>query len=213
MFRFFIAVIVGGCFLAFFGVQEFRLASGTKSTPQAITVAQLEADGPGDNAYVELTEFALMPNMVYQENKSGTKWAKVWVPATPLDGDYLRAMAALYAEAEASGVPVSPAAEAAVPVPPVRVVVRSDDIEDESGLDALAAQDTIRGLVVNRTEGLGKDEAKMLADGYPGSDMTKAWIVDVGREPKGYATSGAMTLGGLLLIGGGLFGVFRGFRK
>ena len=209
MFRLLIAVIVGGCFLTFLGVQEFRLASGTKAEPQVITCAALERDGPGDNAYVELTGFALADDWVYQENKSGTKWVKVWAPAIALDGEYAAKMREAFAAHPDGDVPA-----AEVPVlARVDVIVRSDDVPDDAALQALGEQDSIRGLIVNRTESLGSEERKFLARSYPQADLDKVWILDAGRQPKGYAVSGAMTLGGLVLIGGGLFGVFGRFKK
>src|SRR5262249_14497219 len=87
LFRLGIALIVGGCILGYFTIQEGRLAATASATPQEITLQQLIARGPAGNAHIILKDFDFCDNLVYQESEHGTTWLKVWVPVVPHQGN------------------------------------------------------------------------------------------------------------------------------
>ena len=56
--------VILGVMLAGASLVEMRLALGASETPQRLTLAQLAANEPGDNAHVVLTDFALCDGYV-----------------------------------------------------------------------------------------------------------------------------------------------------
>jgi len=53
MFRLKIALIIGGAFLAFFGLQEYRVSMGTSAEPAQIDLAKVEAgETPSNNHWL-----------------------------------------------------------------------------------------------------------------------------------------------------------------
>jgi hypothetical protein len=206
MMRLILAMEIGGGFLVFMGVQEMRLRSVADDAPQSITCAELEANGPGDNAHIALQEFELCDlAYVYEGQENGGSWSKVWVPAVPVGGEYyIKLLSTLDAEGNAQG-------EVRLPTN-IKLIVKSNDVENESQLGQLAALDSIEGMIVNEISSLGSEEKKLLKESYPGADFDTCYIMEVGRKP---ATAGKMFgLGGgglaLMLVGGGLFMKFKG---
>ena len=180
--RFVLVLIIIGAVLTFAGVQEMRLASGAKPEPQEISCSQLIQNGPGDNAHVLLKDFLITPAFVYETGKSGN-WKTVWVPAVP------HTTQAIPSE--------------------FRVIVKSSRIRSEAELDALANQDTLQGLVMNKIASLGSKEKKILTQNYPKTDFDKVIILEHGRKPASAGKSFGMIGGGLVLAALGVMGIFR----
>lgn len=196
-----IVLIVIGLGALFFGGMEWQLKTVAKDTPQRISAAELEARGPGDNANIILTDFLLCEQaFVYEYKQSrgggGERWSKVWIPAVPLNGPYHRQILSM----------LGPNGE----IPPnlpnpqdIRIIVKSTDARNEADVSAMAAADTLEGVVTNKIESLGGEEKRRLAESYPGTDFTKCWIIHKGRKP--------MSAGAVLgLMGGGGFAALLG---
>ena len=199
--RILLIIIVLGGMLAWFGFQEWRLASAASTTPKTITCADLEKNGPGDNAHVVLTDFLLCPSgFVYESSKGNdSNYTKIWIPAVPLHGEYMEQLKKL----ADSGKDM-----AHVPPPTnVRVIVRSSHVHNDGELEKLGDRDTIQGLIVNKVDSLGSKEREILAGQYPGINLDTCWILDEGRSPKSFGVAGGMIGGGavLALIGVGGF--------
>src|SRR5438067_1043980 len=80
--RFTLALVIIGGALIVWGGKEALLGTASKATPRQITCAELEAQGPGDNAHVVLTNFMYEPRgTVYAYDKNTNRWNTVWVPA------------------------------------------------------------------------------------------------------------------------------------
>jgi hypothetical protein len=199
------AVILLALVVAWMGVKEHTLSGVAKAEPKVVTCAQLEKEGPGDNAHLTLSDFLLTSSFVYEAKKGSTSgWKRVWVPAVPLDGPYAReAMAAYHANPDAE-----------VPPPKdFRVVVAFDDVRDAKGLEAAGDRDTLTGVVVNVIEKIPSDTRRLLEQNYPGVPVDKCWILEVGRKPKRASTAYMMIAAG---AAGALFGVWlvvRGFQR
>ena len=71
--------------LLFTAVQETRLLGLADAEPQAMTLAELAASGPGDNAHVLLSDVVLC-DWDYVSTERRGRWTDVWLPAVPLDG-------------------------------------------------------------------------------------------------------------------------------
>lgn len=207
MFRIKLIVLVVGCVLVYFGVQEARLSSTTKSQPQPISLAQLASNGPGDNAHVEIRDFLCSPSFIYESKEGSNKWTCCWVPAVSLDSEYAAQLNAMLV-ANNGVLPNS------FPDPKsFNVILKMPDVESERDFERIAAQDTAQGVVINLIEGLGGEEKKILKQSFPGVDLDACYIVEIGRQPSGVAKTAGLIGGGGLLgvlglawLGSGLFG-------
>ncbi len=194
MTRFKLALIIVGGVLVFFGIQEMRLSSGCKAEPKKLTCAELSANGPGDNSHIQLTDFVLPESVfVYNESSKGGGWTCIWIPAVPLDGDYVKE----YQKAmEAGGQPPAPTG--------LKVIVKSKGVRTEKDLEALAKKDMIQGVVINKVEAVSGEEKKILVQNYPGSNIDTCWILEVGRTPSGMGKLAGFFGGGIVCAGLGV---------
>jgi hypothetical protein len=206
MSRFIIAMIVGGGVLVFMTVQDLRLRSIAKDKPQYITCADLQAKGPGENVHVMLGEYLLCSfSYVYEEKSAGT-WSKVWVPAVPVGGAYHQQ---LLAQVDEQGnVPDN------FPLPnDVKVIIKSNDVDNEAELLALGNQQTLQGMVVNLVDSLGSEEKKILQESYPSVNFDECYIIEVDRKPASTGKLLGTGLGGLGLMAAGGFIFLAGRRS
>jgi hypothetical protein len=75
-----VMIILGGVMLLG-AYQEYKLSSAAKEQPQAITAAQLIANGPKENANVVVSDFILC-EMAYIYESKGSSWTKVYIPGS-----------------------------------------------------------------------------------------------------------------------------------
>lgn len=171
--RLFLGLAVVSCVFAFLGGRDYWLASKAGNEPDRLTADQFIVRGPSGNPFVEITDFALGENFVYEE-KSG-KWARVWIPLAALS--------------ENSGQSQQ-----------VRAVVTSSQIKSENDLDMISSRQTLRGMVMNQIQSLGSKERQLLSDSYPGTDGADVLILDVSKDPV-KMRSHAMLFGGMGVVG------------
>jgi hypothetical protein len=69
-----------GTFILFIASALSDVAAVGRPTPQPLTLAELIARGPGDNAHVELTDFQFGKPIIEQR---GQQWRWVWLPLEP----------------------------------------------------------------------------------------------------------------------------------
>lgn len=181
MIRFIIGIGVLGAVFTFMGFRDFLHASKAGAEPDKLTAAQLIARGAEGNPYVEISEFMVGENFVYEEQQDTKRWNKVWIPF----GDFQEMM---------------------TPGTPVKAVMKSDRVKSQMELEGEFGKDVVRGMVMNAIESLGSEEKKILSGSYPGSDVSNLLIVDVSKDPAAMKQKGA-TFGGIgvvaLLISGG----------
>jgi hypothetical protein len=67
--------------LIWLGLKEFELQRRSRAEPQVISCEKLLAQGPGDNLHIILTDFALLPDFVYEHEMD--HWKGAWVPVVP----------------------------------------------------------------------------------------------------------------------------------
>ena len=194
--RWYLLLGIASVALIMLGFKEARLAAAASSTPQQLSCQQLATNGPGDNAHVVLTDLLLCGGSYVYAERNG-RWTEAWIPAVPLGGAYHQQLAAL-----------GPVAE--VPPPAnIRVIVKLPSVRGDSDVARFAAQEKLQGMVINDIESLGTEEKSILADGYPGVDFGRCWIVEQGRGPAGLGKIAGCIGGGLLLV---VFLVWRVLR-
>lgn len=185
-----ILAIGGGTFYA--GYQEYTMSGVSKPEPQTISAKQLEADGPGDNANVVISDFYLLDNFVY-EGKDEQNWDKIWIPVVDLNGEYIQVLAAHMDE---DGTYTSN------PPPPedLRIILRSSKIKNQNQLMQVHDGDLLAGLVINDIESLGAEEKGILRQSYPNVDLDACWILDHERKPSSPVKTYALMGGGILAL-------------
>jgi hypothetical protein len=177
----------------------------SKPEPKRMTCAQLIKEGPGDNAHVVISDF-LIPNSAfcYEGNKRGNSWKTVWVVALPADSDYARRMLDMHKAGT-----LSPDATMAPDPKEVRLLIKSSKVKDEAQLGALADQEEVEGLVVNKISSLGSKERRILEKSYGGVNFDNVYILEHDRSPATVAKSVGMMGGGGALAVVGVLGLFR----
>ena len=198
MYKLVMLLIIGGAMLAWHGYQEYELGQRMSPEAKVLTYGELASTGPGDNAHVKLTGHLLCPNgFVYQRRDAHGPWSTVYIPAVSANGrfaDDLRQAILLYGTRAIDNLP-RPSG--------VRVIVKSAHVQNADQLDALASKASIEGVVVNTVESLGSKETALMAKMYPGTDLSKCWILEEGRQPTSpVAAMGFMGGGALMFIGG-----------
>ena len=202
--RILLVMLVGGGALVFFGIQEMRLAKATKPEPQSITAADLIKSGPGDNAHVVMKDFLMCEfAYVYQANKKGGAWKNVWVPVVPVGGDYHKKILSM----------VKPDGTLGGGTPPmpddIRLIVKSSKVPNEQSVGALANQETLQGVIVNKIESLGGEQKKILKESYPGVDFANVLILEHDRKPATPGKSFGFVGGGAVLSCVGVLGLVK----
>jgi hypothetical protein len=180
MVRLKIALMILGGVVGFFGIQEWRLATAAKPTPQRLSAAQLVDKGPGKNAHILLTNYTAAGNdFVYEENKRTHKWQKVWIPLQP-DGGLFGLQ----------------------PGGPVRILFKSKKASGEGDLAGIfMGLPPLKGMIVNKIESLGREEKDLLRARYPSIDFDHCYIFEHDRSPASTAqVVGLMGGGGFLIL-------------
>ncbi len=164
-------LVFGGGYWIKKKMDEDTLRSGAKSLPQQMSVVDLERDGPGNNIYIELADFAAGGTYVYETKGNSKYWQTVWIPLIARGSEYDKRLSALK-----EGDPMPPG--------PFRVILKSGHIVDERSLDRELASDSITGMVINDIEEMSGEERRLLEKHYPGVDIDRCWIFQDGRKPK-----------------------------
>lgn len=168
-----ILVIVLGGFLVFWGFRELSLSGKAKSRPQQITCAELIANGPGDNAYVQLSDFVGCAQwFVYEGQGENGPYKKVYLPAVELEGAWHKQVLALLAAGKT---------DADVPEPQnVRLLLKLNDMKNPDAVQQVIDQDVVTGMIVNSIEKLESQERRLLRQGYPNLDIDGCCILEIG---------------------------------
>ena len=187
-------VIVVGIALLFVGIMELRLSAKALPEPQTISYQQLASQGYGRNAHIRLTNFVPVTDwLIYcsQSDEADGPWSYVYFPAIADDnpwGDEV--IEALLADRKVTTMPRD-----------IHVLLKVMSVKDAEDLNTkLAAcmdqpDHAIQGTIINEIHSVKKKEKALLQQSYPGIDVEKVLILEVGRTPR--------KLLGLGLTGGG----------
>jgi len=191
--RFLFFGVIAGLALTWSGIQEFRLGAGAEQEPQYLSVAQLEAEGFGENAHVVIQDFALLSFSYVYNGRSQDDMDKVWVPMVPQGGEYFERLAA--SVDEEGRLPDD------VPMPDdLKVIMVSSNASSDQALGQLGDRDTLQGMITNAIEELDSEEKKLLAESYPSADLDTVWIFEEGRRPAAFVKKAGLTGGGVVLL-------------
>lgn len=200
-------VIIIGAVLVYGGFEERQLAAVAAPEPQTLSLAELEANGPGDNAHIVLTDFLLLEQTYVYTEKKG-KWKDVWIPAAPIGGEYQQQVMALFDEdGELREGATLPAPKG------IKVIAKLPKARSGADVSRFAEAETMQGMVVNEVDSLGSDEEKLLRESYPDIDFKECWIFEEGRSPTSAGGVAAQIGVGLGLVALGLWAMFGKRRK
>jgi hypothetical protein len=178
-----IVLVIVGCVLGWLGIQEWRLSAGAEDKPHEITLKDLIARGPGDNAHIILKDFIPCENFLYVGKKDSDHWKEAWVPVIPLD--------------DPNKINLKPTS--------FRAILKCSNVHNQGELERLAGKSPLQGMVMNEIESLGDKEKEVLRGSYPQTNFDRCWIIEPEREPAGLAKIGGYLGGGVVLMGVALF--------
>ena len=202
MWRIKLGLIVVGGILIFISAKELILASKTSDTPSIKTCSELIQNGPGNNHYINLTNYVPCMNWFVYETYSQNKNPKgsyevVYLPAVEFDGPWHRKAIELY---QLFGD------KAEFPAPQnVKVLLKIKNVRDNRHLDEILSSETLNGMVINSIESIGSKEKALLKQGYPNLDVDSCYIFEVNRTPASIDTQVSLMVTGIILIMAGLF--------
>jgi hypothetical protein len=179
-----ILVVVGGV-LIFFGIQETRLSSMAKDEPTQMTLQELIDNGSPDNIYLTLTDVNCILNeiVLYSDEGPGgriTKVDRAWIPATTPGGG----------------------------MGDVKLIIKCTKASTENEVAGVASQNTFTGMIINQIDSINKAERDLLTENMAAANLDAAYIFHERRTPSGTGLVILFYVGGLILLGGGLFWIF-----
>jgi hypothetical protein len=214
MFRLKIALLFGGIMLAYFGVQEARVSSGTTMDPAKVELAELENGTTPTNGHVlfggHVADYA---GCVYEYEEGTNKVTHTYYPIISDDHPFFEQLGQLYQKYPN----IDDAPEAEFPqIDNFRVLVKTKRFKTQSAIpDGLGDEEKLQGLVINLVESISGEEKKMLQGSFPALNFDNVLIVQEGRKPSSQMVSMGMIGGGglLSLLGIGSFFMGRGGKS
>jgi hypothetical protein len=174
--------IVIGAVLMFMGVREYRRSSGASAasagsgarssssaaagsarpSPREVTIKDFAGKGPGDKAYVRLTDFEFTDHYTHRKGDRG--WDVVCVPAVEPR------------EVNNPGVRVP------------KVLVKSNQTRNARDLYELGRK-PIEGVVVKGVGSLSTADQALLRKHYSYLDLDRCWVLEAGVAPAATASA------------------------
>lgn len=213
-----LALLIGGCVLAFFGVQEYRVSMGTSAEPEMLNLHELETGSEISNNHVKVgAHVAVFGACVYEYEESSFGGmddnSKVTHLYYPIISDEHEFFAAIDRLAEKYGDPFNAPDSEWPDIDDFAVLVKTKRFPTIGSIpDGLQDEGEVQGLVVNRISSLDAEEKGLVQQSFPRLDLNKVLILEQDRHPASLAKSLGMIAGGALmvLIAIGSFFVGRG---
>ena len=144
--------------------------------PQAISCRQLLANGPGQNLYIDLTDFRLeIERLASGKGVHATSWERAWVPIVPTDSDE------------------QPQA--------VRILLDTESVKTSNGMNQLEQGHRIRGLLRRDKEYLKLGDSIYVGSKFPNTDWKNTWILLHDKVPQNrWLTYAILGLAGFLIL-------------
>ena len=217
-----LVLLFGGGVLSFLGFQEYQLSRGTSVEPEKVELAELESSGIPENPHLELgPHWAIYAASVYEyrqgrfetgEPDDSAKVTHTYYPVISDEHPFIQAIAAL--EERYGNLAEAPEAEFPELEGGIAVLVKTQAFKTIGAIpDGFDRADGVRGMVINRIDGLDAEERKLVAESFPNLDFDKLAILEQDRSPAAAGTSLSMMGGGVLLSLLGLGWMAQGFLK
>jgi hypothetical protein len=155
--RIVICLAVIGVGLTVMGKTEFEEAAALDTPPQLVTCRQLTETAELDAPNIILADFVSPGRTVCQKDRHGEGWSWVWIPAYPRHAEEL-------------------------PRPEDYRVLLKVFANNEEELEEVLRKETLEGQVWHRAEVLDADAQVLLEEMYPGIQLNKCHLVEIGRR-------------------------------
>ena len=209
MFRLKLALIGGGLMLAWFGIQEFRLSSGTSAEPVSVSLAELEGGAEPGNGHVLIGEhIADFAGCIYEYKEKNKSVTHAYYPVISEEHPFFKELNELYAKYPN----IDDAPESEYPgIDDFRVLVKTKRFKTIGSIpEGLKPMDNLQGLVINLVESIKSEEKKLIKESFPKLNFENVLIVEDHRKPSSAITSLGMIGGGGLLSLLGIGSFFMG---
>jgi hypothetical protein len=209
MVRLFIAVIVVGCIVVFFGFQEYLVSAGTTDKPQQMELTTIESNPAIKNNHIKINDFwAVYTEAIYQyetskyhteEATDKTSIDFAYYPIISTNHPYFAKLNAL--EQKYGDVDSIPDKEWPT-IENFSVLVKTTKFKKVGDIPAKFEYVTagISGLVINKIKTLSSDEKKLFLDSFPSLSVDKVLILEEGRKPSPIFFAYAIMVFGVLVV-------------
>ncbi|MGE0487628.1 MAG: hypothetical protein AB7S38_00285 [Vulcanimicrobiota bacterium] len=207
MLRLVLIIFVGAGMLIFHGVSEYKLSKGVSTTPEVISLEELEKGVPA-NPYRTIDEHVPMgAGSIYYGELESDSIDYAYYPIFT-DAEVAEAVETLAPKHGGDADQITFAEAFTVLTP--HVIVKTKRWRTKTALGKAIDEDKfptkVTGMVVNEIDSLKGDERKLLKENFAKLDVDNCVLFEEGRQPSsgGYAF-GVMAAGSLLgLLGLGL---------
>ena len=198
--------------LAWFGIQEFRLSSGTSVEPASVSLAELESGTEPGNGHVLIGEHvADFAGCVYEYKEKNNKVTHAYYPVISQEHAFFEELNELYEKYPN----IDDAPESEYPgIDDFRVLVKTKRFKTIQSIpEGLQPMDSLQGLVINLVESVSGEEKKLIKSSFPKLNFEKVLIVEDNRKPLSTTVSMGMIGGGGLLTLLGIGSFFMGRER
>lgn len=188
MIRFILVVMGLGGFLIFKAYQDFTIASGSTTQPEAIALATLEDAGAVENNHIEIgPHVQVFPELIYSYKAKGsvndsTRVEYAYYPIISKDDPFVAKLDAIEARYGDDGdVPDEewPTLET------ITVLVKTTRFKTVGALpEGLGSAESVRGMVISEIEPLDSEESALITSSFPSVDPQKVIILEERRKPQ-----------------------------
>ncbi len=202
MYRIAVAMILGGGFVFWVGLGEFKLGLGASQVPLQCALSQLENGTEAPDKHLTIGEhWALFPAWVGWGKGGGDKLDRIYYPIVSQDHPFNQAWDAVIEKYGDNEIPEDETPR----LKSLGVLVKSRRFKTASAIPEEWKQvAAITGLIINGIGELSNQEENLLREQFPDLVLADIMILQEGREPKSrLAAVGMMLLGVLLVAGGG----------
>lgn len=176
-----LGLLILGAVCVSMGHEESERATHVGKKPQVVRCSQFASGKTPSNTYVTLTRFApCRGGCVTEEGRYGVGWRKVQIPVYPQDRRS------------------EPAGKA------LRVILTLYNVKNEQDLVARLRKPRLTGVVWSRGDKLHRTTRKLLRESYPGIDLARCNVINVGGRVPTAASAGHIRWVGFGLIAAGL---------
>ncbi|MCA9794547.1 MAG: hypothetical protein KC910_22220 [Candidatus Eremiobacteraeota bacterium] len=207
MLRLILIIFVGAGMLIFHGVSEYKLAKGVSTTPETISLQELEKGVP-DNPYRTIEEHVPMgAGSIYYGDRDSDSIDYAYYPIFT-DAEIGEAVEKL-APKHGGDTDQITYAEAFTVLTP-HVIVKTKRWHTKAALGKAIDDDKfptkLTGMVINKVDSLSGDERRLLKENFAKLNVDQCVIFEEGRKPSSSSYAfGVMAAGSLLgLLGLGV---------
>jgi len=208
MWRVWIAAVVLGGMLAFYGYKEVKVSSGASGKATEMNLAGLEKGEDLANPHIRLdAHWALYPVCIFEYEGVGQardhhKVNYTYYPVISPEHPFLVTLAKL--EEEYGDLDKAP--EEKLPeIEDFAVLVKTKRFGTVGAIpDDILPAESVQGLVVNRISKLETEECRLLRESFPKINLDKVLLLDSDRRPTSVLGSYGLMLLGLLVVAGGI---------